>query len=737
MSRLRTLAAVVLGGWLVFMGATPALAQLGNIATSGARVPVDRNAPVTFRADRVEYDRDGALITASGNVEAWQSGRYLRADRVTFDRNTNVAAASGHVEVIEPDGQTLFSDYAELTEGMRDAVLRDMRAALAENGRLGANGARRLEAQTNELSRVIYSTCNVCAQHPETPPLWDIRAKSAVQDLVNKRIEYTDAYIDLYGVPVAYLPYLSTADPSAKRASGFLVPSIGQSTHLGAFAEIPYYWVINGQQDATITPIIASDAGPVLEGEYRLRLNEGTINVRGAFGRDEKSLEGDIFATGRFTWNDTWRYGFDINRATSSTFLRDFRFTGYQDVLTSQVFVEGFGDGSYARLDARAYQGLTSSIQTSRLPYVLPRYEYSYVGEPDALGGRLSIDTQDFNVVRNVGANTRRVSLSANWDRPFTGAGGELYDLVFHVDSAAYNASQLDQQPDYFTHTSGDSAQAMPTAALLVRYPLIHSGDWGTQIVEPIVQLIGAPTGSSYTTTKTTIPNEDSLDAFNFTDANLFALNRFPGVDRLEGGSRASVALRANWAINTGSIDALIGQSYRVTKDLAFPVGSGLNDAVSDVVSHVSISPLKYFDLTSRQRFDHKTWKVNYADGVASAGPDFLRVSGGYIYSSFNPYTYFDQAPTPSKLPGSPRNEISLGAATSWDGFKFNIFARRDLELGKMVGVGGGGQYENECFIFNAQYFRRYTSLEGDHGATTLLFTITLKTVGQFGFHAS
>ena len=49
------------------------------------------------------------------------------------------------------------------------------------------------------------------------------------QDLENKRIEYRDALLDIYGVPVMYLPYFSHADPSVKRASGFLVPSIGSS----------------------------------------------------------------------------------------------------------------------------------------------------------------------------------------------------------------------------------------------------------------------------------------------------------------------------------------------------------------------------------------------------------------------------------------------------------------------------------------------------------------------------
>jgi LPS-assembly protein len=48
--------------------------------------------------------------------------------------------------------------------------------------------------------------------------------------------------------------------------------------------------------------------------------------------------------------------------------------------------------------------------------------------------------------------------------------------------------------------------------------------------------------------------------------------------------------------------------------------------------------------------------------------------------------------------------------------------------------VGGG--YEDECFIFDLRFFRRYTSIANDHGDTAVLFQITLKTVGEFGFHA-
>ena len=80
---------------------------------------------MAFTADEVSYDRDHGLVTATGNVEAWQNDHIIRADKVTFDRNTDVVAAVGHVTMIEPDGQVLFSDYAELTQGMREGVRDD------------------------------------------------------------------------------------------------------------------------------------------------------------------------------------------------------------------------------------------------------------------------------------------------------------------------------------------------------------------------------------------------------------------------------------------------------------------------------------------------------------------------------------------------------------------------------------------------------------------------------------
>jgi len=728
---------LAVGAMLPLLLAAPAHAQFA----SGRRPPgapppqpLSRNEPVAFTADDVQYDRDNAIVTATGNVEAWQNDNVLRADKITFDRNTNVAAATGHVVMVQPDGQVLFSDYAELTQGLRDGVLRGMRAILAENGKLVANGARRTDGKINELSRAVYSTCNLCAKDPTRPPLWQIRARTAVQDGENKRIEYQDAVVDFLGVPVAYFPYIWHTDPSVRRASGFMVPDFGSSKYLGGFARVPYYAVLDDQSDATITPTFSTQQFLNINTEYRRRFNDGTLRVEGGVGIDQHRVQADIFASGRFALDDTWRYGFNIDRATTSKYLNDYSITGRGDVLTSNLYLEGFGTGAYTRLDSIAYQGLVTSIVQSRLPYVLPRYQYSFLGEPDALGGRLSFQTQEFNVVRGIGTNTQRAAATLNWQRPFAGSFGEVYGLTLQNVAAGYSATSLNQNPNYAPANSAETARDHPQVAIDVHWPLVRNGGkLGTQLIEPIAQVIAAPNTGGLRTQR--IPNEDSLD-FEFTDQNLFSLNKFPGVDRLEGGLRANVGLHLNWSIGDASVDALVGQSYRSHLDNSFPVGSGLDRRASDIVTRTTITPAPWLDLTGRTRIDHTTGNIRFADGIASAGTPLLRLSGGYIYDFVSPYFFYD-TPQPPASYFQHRNEATAGVATQFGNYKLSANARRDLNLNTMVSAGVHGTYEDECFIFDASFYRRYTSLNGDNGASAFLIQITFKTVGQLGFHPS
>jgi LPS-assembly protein len=282
-----------------------------------------------------------------------------------------------------------------------------------------------------------------------------------------------------------------------------------------------------------------------------------------------------------------------------------------------------------------------------------------------------------------------------------------------------------------------------------VNWPFMRdAGKLGTQIVEPIVQVIAAP--QSGNSLHDRIPNEDSFD-YEFTDTTLFSLNRFNGYDRYDGGLRANFALRGEWDFLGGQkLEGLVGASYEQHIDAnlypEFQPWNGFQkgDHLSDIVARASFVPNQWFDITARTRVDHDNGDIDFIDAIASAGRPIFHVSAGFIYSANNPYfLYLTNYNLPSqRVPGSvyavdflrPREEVEASASSKFGKWQFRINARRDLETGQMVSVGGDVSWENECLIADISGYRRFTSIAGDDGDTTVLITIVLKTIGALGF---
>jgi LPS-assembly protein len=294
-----------------------------QFAAPGAQI--NSKQPVTFQADRIDYDQKTNIVTLIGHVEAWQAGHVLFADRLLYDRNTNISDAIGHVVLISPDGQIVYSDYAELSRDMTNGIMSKMNVTLPLNAKLAANGARRTEGKLNELTRAVYTACDVCMKHPDSSPLWQIHA-----------------VMEIYGVPIFWLPYFSHPDPSAKRQSGLLTPSIGVNSHLGGFAEIPYYWVLDNQSDAIITPTLSTKDYAALDVKYRRDFNFGTLNLNPSAGLDQGRIQGALFANGLFDLNNTWRAGFNFQRASSVGYLNDYSILPDVNELESQLYIRAW-----------------------------------------------------------------------------------------------------------------------------------------------------------------------------------------------------------------------------------------------------------------------------------------------------------------------------------------------------------------------------------------------------------
>jgi LPS-assembly protein len=710
----------------------------GTTPAPAATVPATpaQNAPVTFTADEVEYDQNAALVVARGRVEAFQGGRILRADELTYNRNTGVATARGNVQLIEADGQVMFAESAELSNQMRDGVLEGLRGHLTQNGRIAATGARRTNGSIFDLSRVLYTVCDPCKDDPLAPPIWQLRARTATLDRSEQQVRYRGASLDMAGIPVMWLPYFQHPDGSAARQSGFLSPSFGVTKYLGGFIETPYYWAIDESQELVLRPTTSTRVAPNLGVDYRRRFNNGEMEVLSSVGhldgRDgtEEGFAGHIFAKGRFSLDENWRAGFDANRASSDLYLRIYRY-GSQRVLPTTVFTEGFwGPEAFARIDARAYQGLRRTDDLDRIPLVLPNIYADWESPEDSLGGRFTVDTWNFAIFRGSGTSTRRMASRIGYALPRMDELGGIWTLRAQSDLAAYDFEDINLAPNFATGSpNGQSAAANIRTALDWRMPFLRDGgDWGRQVIEPRIQLVTGPmTGSQYR-----IPNEDSI-VFDFTDANLFSLNRFTGRDRQEGGTRADMALRGAWFLpGSRQVEAIVGRSFRVQDDGGpFYPYSGLENRASDWVSRLTFRPATWLDLTGRARRGGESFAARAYD-----------ISGTLRPSDDTSFTlgYLQAPPVPYLNPVAQREEIFLGASQRLGFWRLSAFGRQDMQLNRPVALGLSAMYEDECFIFETRFTKRYAEDPATNdlypGATMLLFRFGFKTIGDFGLRA-
>jgi len=672
----------------------------------------DSGEPALIEADSITYEETLGIVTARGNVQISQGGRVLVADSVSYNINTDVVTASGNVALLEDTGDVLFANYMEVTGDLKEGFIRDIRVLMIDNSRMAAASGVRTGGNRTELSKTVYSPCALCEEDPTRAPLWQIKADKVVWDEEKQVIFYHDATLEFFGIPVFYTPYFEHPDPTVTRKSGLLQPSFGTSDQLGFIAEIPYFIVLDDTSDITIAPIITSRQGFVGQGEYRKLFEKGYLEIEGSAtlgdidteDQDEKNqFRGAIFSEGKFDIDETYRWGYQLQRTTDDTYLRVYNL-GDESTLISRAYIEGFEGRGYQSLQTLAYQGLREEDVNDQQPIVVPLGEYTYISEPDKLGGVTQFDANVLQLVRIEGRDVRRLSVAGSWTMPFTASTGEVYTFIARLQADGYWSNDFDvDDPDNFDPPDGQndvfSGRILPEVALQWRYPFIRHGETSRQVIEPIVQVRLAPPNVN----PAGIPNEDSLDV-EFDDTNLFSLSRFPGLDRVDPGPRLDYGLKwSTFEDDGGFTSVFVGQSYRPLNDDdgVFTEGSGLEDHVSDIVGHIRANPAPWLDLSYRFRIDQETFGFDRHEVSLYAGIPEFNITLDYLYAD----KLLSQETDDELL--EDRNEIyvRLGSqfTDEWSGF---VSYRYDFEAAETLEGAIGLQYEDECFVIQAVYER-------------------------------
>jgi LPS-assembly protein len=768
---------------------TPAAAQgftYNPIHTRPKPPPPANNGQMLVQAVEVDYDYNNQRVSAVGNVQMFFNGTSIEADKVIYDQKTKRLHAEGNIRLTDADGKITYANIMDLSDDYRDGFVDSLRVDSPEQTRMAASRADRSSGNYTVFENGVYTACAPCKDDPKKPPLWQVKGARIIHDQTDKMMYFENAQLEFFGVPMAYLPYFSTPDPTVKRKTGFLMPYITSVSTYGFGVETPFYWAIAPDYDATFSPRITSRQGVLFQGEFRQRLINGSYQIR-AYGIDQldrgaftgqpgdRQFRGGVDTKGQFALNDKWVWGWDGVLLTDYYFFSDYRLSQYKDTLgsflslpteaISQLYLTGVGNRSY--FDARTIYYLSFSGNQAQVPIVHPVIDYSNVLNRNLLGGEFSYktnftsltrDTAAFDPITVLAANNgwclptsadptvkiptncllrgipgtyTRASAEGQWRRSFTDDWGQIWTPFAKLRVDAVDAS-ISNQPGVSNFLPVGDTQAlrvMPTVGLEYRYPFINVQPWGTTTIEPIAQVIIRP-NESYAGK---LPNEDA-QSMVFDASNLFSVDKFSGYDRVEGGGRANVGVQATTQFDRGgSVNVLFGQSYQLFGLNSFAVAdvtntglnSGLDKPRSDYVARVNYSPNRTYTFSTRARFDEQTLDVQRfeAEGRAS----FDRWSVSLMYGNYAAQPELGYLTRREGLLGSG----SIKVAANW---VVSGAARWDLVANQINQYVIGAGYVDDCFVLAANYVTSYTYAAGSTPPVlnhAIMLQIGLRTLGN------
>jgi LPS-assembly protein len=730
------------------------------------KVPAD--AKMVLEANDLIYNKDTQIVTARGAVQINYGGYRMVAQRVDYNQTTNRMVATGNVELISPDGNRTYGDSMDVTNGFADGFINALRVEMPDNTRLAAVKGNRVGGSQMILTKGVYTACAPCSQHGRAP-LWQVKAERIIQNGTTHTIRLEHARLELFGQPIAYVPWMTVPDNTVKRKSGFLFPTFSDSQNLGFGVAIPYYYVISPSMDATITATGYTSQGVLLQGEFRQRLANGSYVLRAAAidqanpsqftaGTSDANakLRTLVASKGDFRINPRWTFGWDVMAQSDDNFARTYNLQGLnQSTHTNQAYLTGLGKQNYFDMRAAYYDeqdATTSATAQKQQAVVYPVIDYHYIDPKPVEGGELSATVNFTNITRSaadvvtnpdntdrflgLSGDYTRLTTEVQWQRSFvTPQGLELTPLFAArgdtIDNGMSSPSSLGASYSYAgTYDSENfAARDMPTAGLEAKYPILATTKNSTQVFEPIAQIYIRPNEQL----AGQLPNEDA-QSFVFDATNLFDRDKFSGFDRIEGGTRANVGMRYTGSFESGyKLDGIFGQSYQLagmnsfaTSDLVGAgLESGLEYARSDYVSYFGITLPKGVTLSTSDRFDHDDFALKRGD--VTLGYDNPIINTQINYTHLRAQPDYDIPTDEDEI--QPQAKIKLT-----DEWSVNTKLGYDVRAKDLSEHDFGVTYSDECTTASLDYTWKRDTASTSGVDWAILARITFRTLGDVKF---
>ena len=720
--------------------------DLGILKSNGNGLAIIKTKNIKIKFDKSTYNQKNSTLVAEGNIEINEFNKniYIETQKIFYDKKNNFINSTtktllkdnlqnsylvksfnfdieknilklNDLEFIDKEQNIFKTKIAFMNTKSGKLFGKDISIDL-NNSSFNKGNEPRLkgnslinEKDTTEITKGIFTSCK---KRDGCPP-WKITAKKITHDKKKKEIIYDNAFLEVYDVPIVYFPKFFHPDPTVKRRSGFLAPSISNSSNLGNYINTPFFYAIAENKDMTFSPRLYPDEKILLQTEFRqVNLKSNHIADFSFFGDKNKSSKSHFFY--KYDKNlkisnfDSSKLNLFVQKTSNDTYLKSEKIkneiSGDNDVLENSINLDLFSDDLSLSFNSTLYEDLNKS-NNDRYEYILPKVELiKNMNETIDLNGDLQLQSEAFvrhyntNIYEKI--NINNLSFNSNAKINKYGFLNNHEFLIKNSNTDNKNSSYKNKENFYLSGIYQYNSNL----------PLIKNNENYQKILKPKISLRIAPYH-----TKNDLNNERRVNL-----NNIYSLNRVVDNQSIEGGMSAIYGLDYSILDKKQSNELF---NFKLANNLRLENNDDLNkmnqlgQKVSNIFNEIEYKPNKFLNTKYTSAIKNNLRDKSYEN-----------LKTEFKVNNFvTTFDYLNENNTSDK-----NSYLSNKSSVNINKFNSLSFATRRNKTSNLTEYYNLlYQYKNDCLIASVEYNKDFYSDREIKPDESIFFKLTFIPLGE------
>ncbi len=569
--------------------------------------------------------------------------------------------------------------------------------------RLKGNSIK-IDGEYSEITKGIFTTC----KKRENCPPWAFSAKSIKHNKKKQEIAYDDAVLKIYDVPVVYFPKFFHPDPTVKRKSGFLIPSIKNTSNSDNFLNVPFFYAVADNKDFTFSPRIYAKEKFLLQTEYRQK-NQNSDHLLDFSVLTEKSANSKSHFFYEFDKSsiiesfETSKIDFKIQQASNDKYFKseklESKIVNENNILENSLNLDLYSNNLSINLNTTVYENLNKE-NNDRFEFILPRVLITKnFNNINNLNGNFSFNSDtsirhyDTNILEK--KNINDLIFSSNRKINKFGILNNHEFLVRNTNSENRN-SKYKNRKNFFISSIYQFNSSLP---------LIKENDQYQNILKPQLALKVAPDHTK---------NERNVER-KIDITNIYSLDRVTDNSSVEGGM--SLAYGVDYSIqnkfkNLEILNLKLASNLRINENDDLSNTNQIGEKTSNLFSEISFKPNELLSFKHISSIKNNLKDVGY-ESMQS------KFSMNNFITTFD---YLNENNTSAK--NSYLSNTSIFKIDESNNLKFSTRKNKTKDLTEYYKFMY--QYKNDCLAASIEYNKDFYSDGEIKPEESIMFKLTI-----------